>query len=83
MPTDLRAALVTGVEQTVLDLAHRPDLGGVLEEAHAAARALVARADADLIDRLARAQRLGAAAGSRSVLDPLMQTCARGLAVVP
>lgn len=61
MPTDLGPALVTGVEQSVLDLAHRPDLGGVPDEARAAVRALLARSDADLLDRLAEEQRLGAA----------------------
>ena len=33
MPTDLGRALVTSVKQTVLDVAHRPDLGGMPDEA--------------------------------------------------
>jgi len=59
--TDLGAALVTGVEQTVLDLAHRPDLGGVAPEARAAVRALLPRCDPALLDELATRQRLRAA----------------------
>jgi predicted transcriptional regulator of viral defense system len=58
---DLGAALVTGVEQTVLDLARRPDLGGMPDEARAAVRALLPRADRDTLDRLAADQRLRAA----------------------
>jgi len=59
--TDLGTALVTGVEQTVLDLAHRPDLGGVAQEARAAVRALLPRADPALLGDLAGRQRLRAA----------------------
>jgi predicted transcriptional regulator of viral defense system len=61
MPTDLGSALVTGVEQTALDLAHRPELGGAPEEARATAVALLARCDATTLMELAQAQRLGAA----------------------
>jgi len=59
--TDLGTALVTGVEQTVLDLAHRPELGAVAQEARAAVRALLPRADPALLDELAGQQRLRAA----------------------
>ena len=59
--TDLGAALVTGVEQTVLDLAHRPDFGGVAPEARAAVRALLPRSDPARLDELASQQRLRAA----------------------
>lgn len=59
--TDLGPALITGVEQTVLDLAHRPELGSVPAEARAAVRALLARTDHEVLDRLAAEQRLGAA----------------------
>lgn len=55
--------LVTGVEQTVLDLARRPNLGGMPGDAWAAFRALLPRADSALPDRLAADQRL------RSALD--------------
>jgi hypothetical protein len=37
--TDLGQCLVTTAEQTVLDLAHRPNLGQVAQEADAAIRA--------------------------------------------
>jgi hypothetical protein len=59
--TDLGSALVTGVEQTVLDLAHKPDLGGASAEARDAAVALLARCDRDLLSTLADEQRLEAA----------------------
>ncbi|MGB9377574.1 MAG: type IV toxin-antitoxin system AbiEi family antitoxin [Mycobacteriales bacterium] len=59
--TDLGTALVTGAEQTVLDLAHRPELGGVPREARAAAVALWPRCDNRTLDRLAQDQRLRAA----------------------
>jgi hypothetical protein len=61
MSTDLGSALVTGVEQTVLDLAHRPDLGDVPGETRAAVRGLMPRCDRQLLDQLAADQRLGAA----------------------
>lgn len=60
--TDLGPVLVTTVEQTVLDLAHRPDLGGVPDEARAAVRVLWPRVDPEELARLARDQRLRAAA---------------------
>lgn len=58
MTTDLGTALVTTVEQTLLDLAHRPDLGAVPIEAHDAIRALWPRAVQDELDRIAVDQRL-------------------------
>lgn len=54
---ELGDAYVTTIEQTVLDLAARPQLGGVLHEAQAAARALLLRADRELLWELARGQR--------------------------
>lgn len=59
--TDLGAALVTTVEQTLLDLAHRPDLGGVPTEANTAIRALWPRADTDRLTEIAGEQRLRSA----------------------
>lgn len=56
--TDLGGALVTTAEQTLLDLAHRPDVGGVPDEARAAVRALWPRADASTLEQLAGGQRL-------------------------
>lgn len=61
LPTDLGTALVTGVEQTLLDLAHRPDIGGVEAEAWAAVNALWPRADLDVLEQIAGDQRLRAA----------------------
>lgn len=58
---DLGGVLVTAVEQTVLDLAHRPELGGVPTEAAAAVRALVPRCDVGVLADLAAGQRLRAA----------------------
>ncbi len=59
--TDLGAALVTTVEQTLLDLAHRPGLGDVLAEAQAAMRALWPRAEVDRLTEIADEQRLRSA----------------------
>ena len=59
--TELGRALVTSVEQTVLDLARRPDLGGMPAESRAAVCALLARAAPDALERLAAEQRLRAA----------------------
>jgi predicted transcriptional regulator of viral defense system len=61
--SDIGACLVTGVEQTVLDLAHRPELGGLPDEARAAVRALLPRCDRAQLDELAAAGRLRAAMG--------------------
>lgn len=57
MNTELGAVLVTTPEQTVLDLARRPTLGGAEDEARVAARILLARADPALLDQLAATQR--------------------------
>jgi hypothetical protein len=57
MITELGPTLVTTPEQTVLDLARRPDLGDAEEEARDAVRILIARADVRLLDELAVAQR--------------------------
>lgn len=57
MITELGPTLVTTPEQTVLDLARRPDLGDVGDEARNAVRILIARTDVGLLDELATAQR--------------------------
>ncbi len=68
--TDLGAALVTTVEQTLLDLAHRPQLGGVPAEAHAAIRALWPRAEAERLTEIAGQQRLRSAlARARTLVE--------------
>jgi AbiEi antitoxin C-terminal domain len=59
--TDLGPCLVTTPEQTVLDLAHRPNLGHAPDEAHAAIAALLPRCDDRTLERLAGEQRLKAA----------------------
>ena len=61
MTTDLGQCLVTTAEQTVLDLAHRPNLGHVAEEARAAIVALLPRCNEETLERLAGQQRLRAA----------------------
>jgi hypothetical protein len=61
MATDLGPCLVTTPEQTVLDLAHRPNLGYAAGEAHAAIAALLPRCDDQTLERLAGEQRLKAA----------------------
>ena len=48
--TGLGPLLVTTVEQTLVDLIVRPDLGGMPDEAAAAARALRDRVDGDRLD---------------------------------
>jgi predicted transcriptional regulator of viral defense system len=58
---ELGQAWVTTIEQTIVDLAARPDLGGAPDEARAAARALWLRADHDALQRIAVAQRKAAA----------------------
>lgn len=55
--TELGDGWITTVEQTTLDLAARPDLGGLPAEARAALPALLARADRDLLAELAVTQR--------------------------
>ena len=67
MATDLGFALVTTVEQTVLDLARQPQVGGVPAEARAAIAALWTRCDPDELGRIAKHQR-GAAALRRARL---------------
>ena len=59
--TDLGPALVTTVEQTVLDLTHRPGLGGGADEAREAVRALWPRAEPARLRMIAQGQRLRAA----------------------
>jgi len=61
MMTELGGCLVTTAEQTVLDLAHRPDLGHAEAEALAAIKALMPRCDPDRLTDIAVRQRLGAA----------------------
>ena len=61
--SDLGTCLVTGIEQTVLDLAHRPELGGLPDEAREAVRALLPRCDRARLDELAAGGRLRAAMG--------------------
>lgn len=55
--TELGQGWVTTVEQTVLDLAARPGLGGMPEEADAAIDALLPRADRAVLENLAGRQR--------------------------
>jgi hypothetical protein len=55
--TELGQCWVTTVEQTLLDLAARPDLGGLPDEAQAGIRALLPRADRAVLQELAAAQR--------------------------
>lgn len=55
--TELGSGWVTGIEQTVLDLAARPDQGGLPAAAAEAAAALLPRADSTLLTELATAQR--------------------------
>lgn len=57
MSTELGPTLVTTPEQTVLDLARRPDLGDAEDEVRNAVRILTGRADDGLLDELATAQR--------------------------
>lgn len=54
---ELGRGLVTTVEQTLLDLAARPDLGGLADEAREAVRALLPRADREILNDLATTQR--------------------------
>jgi len=61
MNTELGQCLVTTAEQTVLDLAHRPELGDAASEAHAAIAALLPRCSDRTLERLAGEQRLRAA----------------------
>jgi predicted transcriptional regulator of viral defense system len=56
--TDLGPALVTTVEQTVLDLTKRPRLGGLPDEAASAAITLFSQCDPDQLEALAANQRM-------------------------
>ncbi len=52
--TELGEGWLTTIEQTILDLAHRPTLGGIAQEdAHEAIRALAGRVDWTLTEQLA------------------------------
>lgn len=55
--SELGQGWVTTIEQTTLDLAARPGLGGLPGQAHTAAQSLLARCDQHLLDELAAAQR--------------------------
>jgi len=56
--TELGAGWVTTVEQTVLDLAARPELGGLdAADVSEAIRALIPRADGPILESLAKVQR--------------------------
>lgn len=55
--TELGQGAITTVEQTVLDLIARPDLGGVPDAAAEAITALISRADLNLLHDLATNQR--------------------------
>jgi predicted transcriptional regulator of viral defense system len=57
MGTELGPTLVTTPEQTVLDLARRPDLGDAEDEVRSAVRVLLARTDPAVLEELAKAQR--------------------------
>ncbi len=57
---DLGAALITTPEQTALDLARRPQLGGLTTEALDAARTLLPMCDPDRLAAVATAQRMTA-----------------------
>jgi predicted transcriptional regulator of viral defense system len=57
---ELGPALITTVEQTVLDIARRPGLVGMEDEATAAVRALLPRCDRLRLDQLAAEQRMRA-----------------------
>jgi predicted transcriptional regulator of viral defense system len=57
MSTELGPTLVTTPEQTVLDLARRPDLGDAEDQVRDALRILIARTDDNLLEELAIAQR--------------------------
>jgi hypothetical protein len=58
---------VTTVEQTLIDLISRPELGGAPDAAREGISALMARADVSLLRQLAAAQR------RRNVVDDALQ----------
>jgi len=55
--SEIGSGWVTTIEQTVLDLAARPELGGLTAEAHVSIHALLPRADRSILEELATAQR--------------------------
>jgi hypothetical protein len=59
--TELGRALVTSIEQTVLDLARRPPLNLAEDQIPDALRALLPRCEPEILDELARRQRLRSA----------------------
>ena len=59
--TELGRALVTSIEQTVLDLARRPALNVAEDQIPEALRALLPRCDPEVLDELAHRQRLRSA----------------------
>lgn len=59
--TELGRALVTSIEQTVLDLARQPSVGVADDQIPEALRALLPRCDQDVLAELANAQRLRSA----------------------
>jgi hypothetical protein len=59
--TELGRALVTSIEQTVLDLARRPALNVAEDQIPDALRALLPRCEPEVLDELARRQRLRSA----------------------
>jgi predicted transcriptional regulator of viral defense system len=59
--TELGRALVTSIEQTVLDLARKPSLGVAEDQIPEALRALLPRCDPEILDELAARQRLRSA----------------------
>ena len=61
LQTDLGPCLVTTPEQTLLDLAHHPDLGGLGAQTQEAMRTLAPRCDVDAMAEIAAEQRLGRA----------------------
>lgn len=61
MDTGRGNVLVTTIEQTVLDLAHRPDLGGARVDAEEAIRVLLPRCHQARLEQLAGQDRLRAA----------------------
>ena len=74
METDLGRCLVTTPEQTLLDLAHRPEQDTLPDDVDTALKALAPRCDAEVLAEIAGRQRLGRA------LDRLRRT---GLAARP
>jgi hypothetical protein len=56
-PLELGQGWVTTVEQTIVDLASRPELGSVADESYGAVRALLLRADQNLLHDLSLSQR--------------------------